>query len=440
MGSRVLVIEPRAALAALVVDRLNAIPGVVAVPSPVHDLAAATAAGRVDTLVYSPLDPRARDLAPDLAGADAVLLACARSGVRRFILVSSAAAYGADYHNPGLIRESRPVAARRPNRVAEAWRTVEALAIRQLGAARLGSLTILRAVMTRVDGADDWVNRLFCRRWAITVAGYNPSVQLLAAADLAEAIGRAVETNAEGVFNIAPDGVVPLRHALRAAGVRRLPLPWTVQRAGRAALRPFRRTASSDQQEYLRYSWTVCNERSQRALDLRYRASSLAAVRVESGPSDAQGPGWYDDLGMDAHFIRVRSRRALGFLDRRYWRIETSGFEHIPREGRAVLAGVHRGFMPLDGVMMVHLLEKHLGRIPRFLMHPALVKFPYLAPFLTNLGGIIACRENAGLVLDRDELLGIFPEGIRGAFRMYREAHTIDRFGRADFVKFALRH
>ena len=104
-----------------------------------------------------------------------------------------------------------------------------------------------------------------------------------------------------------------------------------------------------------------------------------------------------------------------------------------------MLVGVHRGFMPFDGVMMVHLLEKHLGRIPRFLMHPGLVKFPMIAPFLTSLGGIIACQENAEYVLGRDELLGVFPEGIRGAFRMYRDAYTLDRFGRSDFVKMALR-
>jgi 1-acyl-sn-glycerol-3-phosphate acyltransferase len=73
-------------------------------------------------------------------------------------------------------------------------------------------------------------------------------------------------------------------------------------------------------------------------------------------------------------------------------------------------------------------------------MHPALIKFPFLAPFLTNLGGIIACQENADRVLGSDELLGIFPEGIRGAFRPYREAYSIHGFGRSDFVKMALRH
>jgi 1-acyl-sn-glycerol-3-phosphate acyltransferase len=327
---------------------------------------------------------------------------------------------------------------------------VETLAERHIAEGGRIGLTILRASMTRVEGATDWVNRLFSGRWAITVAGYNPSIQLLDAADLAEVIGRAVASDAVGLFNIAPNRVVPLHHALRAAGVRRLPLPWAPQCLVRAALQRLGVASSGDQQEYLRYSWTVSSERSQCMLGMCYRASSLDAARAAGGRSAAPAaddggtsgnvPQHFDDFGMDEHFIRVRSRQALGFMDRRYWRIEANGLEHIPRDGRAVLVGVHRGFMPFDGVMMVHLLEKNLGRIPRFLMHPGLVKFPFLAPFLTNLGGIIACQENAEYVLERDELLGVFPEGIRGAFRMYREAYTLDRFGRSDFVKLALRH
>ena len=448
--SRVLVAEPRTALAALILERLNAVPGVQAVRLLGGDVEAAIEAWRGDTVVYSPVKTGARDLTPDLAEADEVLGACARTDVRKLVLISSAAAYGADYHNPGLIRESRSAAARCPNRLAEAWRAVEALARRHLREDDRTRLTILRPSLTRVDGAADWVNRLFGRRWAVTVAGYNPSIQLLDAADLAEAIGRAVEADAAGVFNIAPDDVVPLRHALRAAGVRRLPLPWIPQWLVRGALHRLGLASSGDQQEFLRYSWTVCNQRSRRELGMHYRTSSLAAAQaVRARPGAAVpaelGPSTrvierFDDFGMDEHFIGVRSRRALGFMARRYWRIEVSGLEHIPRRGRAVLVGVHRGFMPFDGVMMVHLLEKHLGRIPRFLMHPGLVKFPFLAPFLTNLGGIIACQENADYVLERDELLGVFPEGIRGAFRMYREAYTLDRFGRSDFVKMALRH
>ena len=107
---------------------------------------------------------------------------------------------------------------------------------------------------------------------------------------------------------------------------------------------------------------------------------------------------------------------------------------------RAVLAGTHRGFMPFDGVMALYAVHRVTGRIPRFLIHPTLVKLPFLANFMTRLGGIHACRENAARVLEADEILGIFPEGIRGAFALYRDAYRLRRFGRDDYVKLAIRH
>jgi 1-acyl-sn-glycerol-3-phosphate acyltransferase len=96
--------------------------------------------------------------------------------------------------------------------------------------------------------------------------------------------------------------------------------------------------------------------------------------------------------------------------------------------------------MPWDGVMMLHLIMKQTGRVPRFLIHPTLVKFPFLANFMTKLGGVIACRENADYILKRNELLGVYPEGIRGAFTLYYRAYELGRFGRNDFVKMALRN
>ena len=80
------------------------------------------------------------------------------------------------------------------------------------------------------------------------------------------------------------------------------------------------------------------------------------------------------------------------------------------------------------------------GRYPRFLIHPGLIKFPFLFNYMTKLGGIVACQENAAYVLERDEMLGLFPEGIRGAFSLYRDAYKIGKFGRDEYVKLALRH
>jgi 1-acyl-sn-glycerol-3-phosphate acyltransferase len=90
--------------------------------------------------------------------------------------------------------------------------------------------------------------------------------------------------------------------------------------------------------------------------------------------------------------------------------------------------------------MALHLLVQNLRRYPRFLIHPGLIKFPFLFNYMTKLGGIIACQENAAYVLERDEMLGVFPEGIRGAFALYRDAYKLGKFGRDEYVKIALRH
>ena len=67
-------------------------------------------------------------------------------------------------------------------------------------------------------------------------------------------------------------------------------------------------------------------------------------------------------------------------------------------------------------------VKRATGRVPRFLIHPCLVKNPFLANYMTKLGGIVACQENADWVLEREGLLVMFPEGIHGAFTPYRQS------------------
>jgi 1-acyl-sn-glycerol-3-phosphate acyltransferase len=120
--------------------------------------------------------------------------------------------------------------------------------------------------------------------------------------------------------------------------------------------------------------------------------------------------------------------------------VEVRGLERLPRTGPAVLVGVHRGFMPFDGLIAAHQIAHATGRLPRFLIHPGLVKFPFMHDFMIKQGGMIACGDNAGAVLRADGLLALYPEGIHGAFRLYRDAYRLGRFGRDDYVRMALRH
>ena len=98
----------------------------------------------------------------------------------------------------------------------------------------------------------------------------------------------------------------------------------------------------------------------------------------------------------------------------------------------------HRGFMPLDAVMHLSLVFTYTGRIIRFIIIPGLLKIPFLCNFLTKLGGVIATQRNAALLFGKDNLVGVFPEGIRGTFSPYKSTYQLRNFSRSVFAKMAI--
>ncbi|MCP4654823.1 MAG: hypothetical protein GY856_05320 [bacterium] len=403
----------------------------------------------IDTVVHLPVVSFRERRQADLAAAEQLFRDCPAT-VRRFVLISSAAIYEPTFSHPGWIPERPASSLRTRHPIAAKWIALESLAERYLGRRGDLGLTVLRPVAVPTAGGhgdgDDYFSRLLTGHLALCPWGHDPSIQLLDPEDLAAAVRGAVEAGRDGVFHVAPDGVIPLRAALRIAGVRRIPLPYALLRLGRMLLRRSRH--GGRELDYLRYSWTVSGEASREALGFVPRhscAEVLARLRppaAGSGKRVADGPAAepFDDFGLDKRTITRLGRVLFAFLYRCYWRIETRGLEHVPASGRAVLTGMHRGFMPWDAIMVIDLLVKRLGRYPRFLVHPGLLKFPFLFDLMTKLGAVLANRRNADRIMERYELLGYYPEGIRGAFSLYRDAYELKRFGRDEFVRVALRH
>jgi 1-acyl-sn-glycerol-3-phosphate acyltransferase/nucleoside-diphosphate-sugar epimerase len=458
--ARVLVMESRERLGKVLVERLRQCPAVevcqCAPPPEGKHLGGVLPNGQADfltgqgfdTVVYSPPPAGRRQGTPDLADAERVFQRCAAAGVKQVVVLSSAAVYGPNCHNPGLLTEARLACRHRKNRIARGWWELEVLATKHLGHQAETRLTILRpaAVPLREDNGP--LGGLFHSWGVLTLVGYDPSIQLLSPEDLARSVCCAVEANQGGVYNVAPAGVIPLRQALRLAGVRRLPLSYLLQRLMRRVLSPVGLAYPGDRTEYLRYNWTIANEKITDDLGFvpqRSSAEALGDCRLaESGKLPKR---WrestgrkFDDFGFDAKYFALMARTTARFLERYYWRVEVRGLEQVPREGPAVLVGIHRGFMPFDGFLTTHAVAREVGRVPRFLIHPGLVKFPFLHDFMTKQGGLIACNENAGHVLQRQELLAIYPEGIQGAFRYYRDAYRLGKFGREEYVRMALRN
>src|SRR5258708_5156341 len=460
--ARVIVIDERDSIARLLVERLRESPMVDfcdRAPSQGESIGEYLIGGyakllserSLDTVVYYPRMRARRLMSPDLETAELVFQQCARVGIKKLVLLSSAMIYGASPHNEGLVSEMHSLPVGNCNPVASGWRDLEALAASYFGPHSKSApvLTIVRTAAVLVPGGQDYFSRLFSNRIAITLPGHDPTIQLLSPNDLASAVRCAIENRGGGIYHVAPKGVITLRAALRLVGARRVPVSRVLQRVARLGMKHLGLASPIEQLDYIRYSWTISDDKVRREFSCSPRRSSPEALaefflqdsdETLTNEQEMMSHQEFDDFGMDKDYIAAYGSTLFKFMHDYYWRVEVQDIQRVPQRGPAVLVGVHRGFMPWDAVMTLHSIVRQIGRYPRFLIHPSLIKFPCLFNFHTKLGGMVACQKNADYVLERDEMLAIYPEGIRGAFKLYRDAHRLSKFGRGDFVKMALRH
>jgi 1-acyl-sn-glycerol-3-phosphate acyltransferase len=147
-----------------------------------------------------------------------------------------------------------------------------------------------------------------------------------------------------------------------------------------------------------------------------------------------------DEWGFDEEFADALLP-LLEFIYERWWRVETTGARNVPSHGRALLVANHAGIVPWDATMIsVGLLREHpLPRYPRFLVLDWAFQLPYISVAMRKVGGVVASPYNALRLLEQDELVAVFPEGIKGAGKPFKDRYRLQRFGRGGFVELALR-
>jgi 1-acyl-sn-glycerol-3-phosphate acyltransferase len=147
-----------------------------------------------------------------------------------------------------------------------------------------------------------------------------------------------------------------------------------------------------------------------------------------------------DEFGHDRRFAET-IRPFFEFLYTVWWRVEATGIEHVPATGAGLVVANHSGVLPYDG-MMVKLAIRHehpARRDCRMLALDMFALLPVLAPLLAKSGEVRANPENAERLLHKGELVGVFPEGVKGVGKYYKERYRLARFGRGGFVRIALR-
>lgn len=149
------------------------------------------------------------------------------------------------------------------------------------------------------------------------------------------------------------------------------------------------------------------------------------------------GPYGVDPFGFDPQYLS----RFLGlgdFLYRHYFRCETHGAENIP-DGRCLLVANHSGQLPYDAAMlaMAIFLEREPPRMVRSMVERFVPSTPFVSPMLARMGQILGTPENCRRLLQAEEIIQVFPEGVRGLNKTFRQRYRLQRFGHG-FVRLAI--
>jgi len=168
--------------------------------------------------------------------------------------------------------------------------------------------------------------------------------------------------------------------------------------------------------------------------------SSVLEDRWDQLKRRRKGDYELDPWGMDEEVLDM-VRPVFQFLYKYYWRVDTTGVENLPMDGAALLVANHAGVLPWDGAMVATAISEELPvpRVARALYLSWFAQMPFVSSLLTKCGQVLANHENGEKLLREGELVVVFPEGVKGVSKKYKDRYKLQRFGRGGFVKMAIR-
>jgi len=145
-----------------------------------------------------------------------------------------------------------------------------------------------------------------------------------------------------------------------------------------------------------------------------------------------------DPYGISRGYL-TRFFTMLGFLYKRYFRVQAYGLEHVPVRGRAMLVGNHSGGVAIDGLMVIASMffERDPPRLGQGMTEKFINTVPFMSQWTNRCGQFTGLPETAHKLLEDERLLMVFPEGARGTAKLYKDRHSLVGFG-TGFVRLAM--
>ncbi|MHB8418754.1 MAG: lysophospholipid acyltransferase family protein [Myxococcales bacterium] len=158
------------------------------------------------------------------------------------------------------------------------------------------------------------------------------------------------------------------------------------------------------------------------------KLSRLAAAQNEFG---------VDPFGLNLDFT-VAALAPMVWLYKHYFRVEATGAERLP-EGRLLLIANHSGQLPLDGAMIgvACFLQGEPPRAIRAMVEKWVPSLPFVSTFMARAGQVVGTPENCRRLLAAGETILVFPEGVRGISKLYKNRYQLQEFGQG-FMRLAL--
>jgi 1-acyl-sn-glycerol-3-phosphate acyltransferase len=145
----------------------------------------------------------------------------------------------------------------------------------------------------------------------------------------------------------------------------------------------------------------------------------------------------YDAWGFNPATAR-RAMLSSAMLYRYWFRVEVHDIERIPA-GRVLLIGNHAGQIALDAAMVgvACFLDAEPPRIIRGMGEYWLPTVPWVNELMVRTGSVVGTRKNCVDLLNNEEAVIAFPEGIRGMNKLIWERYQLQEFGQG-FIRLAL--
>ncbi len=166
--------------------------------------------------------------------------------------------------------------------------------------------------------------------------------------------------------------------------------------------------------------------------------ATTAYSRIVSAPGFNDAGHGFDVFGFHPPTLAAAVQASAPIYER-YFRVDSLGAEQIPPTGPAIVIANHAGVLPVDGAMLCLDLLRQTARIPRAVSDYFVFRIPLVSTLFARVGVVNGTRANVRTLLDRNELLVIFPEGASGTAKRFRSRYQIQRWS-VGFAELAIRH